>query len=94
MNKRGIEMKKEIAASLVVLLIAIGIGYAIRMQPEPEETDPRFTLVYTGWVNGYGTNVEVIHDNKLNVTCYVLYTGTSCIPDHMLTPEGYNADNI
>ena len=88
-------------AYLTIFLIAVGVGHAIRMQQdcfrtlvEPEDTNARFTLEYVGWVNGYGSNVRVIHDNKLNVTCYGIYEGMSCIPDYMLIPEGYNADNI
>ena len=93
-------MKKTIIACLIVLLIAVGVGCFIIMQPEgvitvqAEDGDARFTLVYQESIYPYTIDMRVIHDNELNVTCFSLNHGMSCIPDYMLTPEGYNADNI
>ena len=42
--------------------------------PKQESVDERFTAEYSGILNVY-------HDNELNVTCYSIGVGLSCIPD-------------
>ena len=97
-------MKKTIIACLIVLLIAVGVGCSIIMQPEAVisgqaedmevQEESRFSIVYTEKIYPFNSPMRVIHDNSRNVTCWKVGHGLSCIPDHMLTLEGYNANNI
>ena len=72
----------------VVLMICAGIvGYNEQkeVQEQVNVVEDEIELIGSYTLGGF-QQVWKIHDNKDNVTCWIMDGGMSCIPDHLLSP--------
>ena len=82
-------------ACTILIIFVVMIGFST-LSPETakegsfvKETIPTHIEEMTKISTKNGYNIEVFHDNKRNVTCWVYKRmgqggGISCIPDHIL----------
>ena len=90
--------KENLRSTLIMVAFGIFVGVAISFcisaivapseeQVSIQEEEMEEIGVYYPDGNTIGGNrILKIHDNKDNVTCWLAFSGISCIPDHMLSP--------
>jgi len=78
-----------VAVGIVLTAIAL---LPIALPPSEEQVNVTNEIqeeeleVIGSYKMGAFLSVCKIHDNKDNVTCWLAFSGISCIPDHMLSP--------